>query len=411
MADEAPVNPADIRGGELPSDAKVQAEQDASRAKLQSNWLNPTLKDDASKAIDDAITAPPSDPSQPRNQRGRFQQKPVNKPVQLKVEAKAPAVEAVEAPGSEEEITEPLTSANEQADTDAQAGPPESPSDPTPETVEVPYPLMRAGQRNGWSEQEVKDFYAQDPALAERTFSKLHDAYQQIGSRYSMLGQQAQNPRLRPPREDFAAGEQSVEDEPSPQRRTQAQQNDPVRRYFDEHATAALTEQYGEDFTKNVLRPLVRGLESQLRNEFAPYREMQGYFQQQRREANFREMSQFFAQVGKEYQELYGNGHPTDPQHHERLALAKMAGRIRAGALAAGEHISMTEALEQAMYQHAAPHLASLERKKLAGTVKQRAESITLRPNRRAATSERSEPSMKAAGDAYDAKARAIGLL
>ena len=170
--------------------------------------------------------------------------------------------------------------------------------------------------------------------------------------------------------------------------------------YGGEEKVQELQEKYGEEFTNEVIKPLMK-----------PVTEMLSFVKDQQSEAMASEVNDFFDNLPDAFAGLYGTKDKVDEdQFDTRLEIGQHADQIRRGARQQGIELPVREVLERAHLKHASKHMAETERKKLAGKVKKRSGRLTQRPTNRTSPKSSAEHSDEAATDAYAAKAAELGF-
>lgn len=260
----------------------------------------------------------------------------------------------------------------------------------------LPAYLRHAAKRAGWDDDDIKGLYEQNPDLAIRSFSKLHDSFSDMASRYGQIGQMSAMQQGQP----VASPQHPVPQAPPP---TQA---DPLQaflqqRYGDKLGT--FNERFGEGFVDDILKPLAE-----------PVSRMESEYQSQHQAAVGQEVQAFFKQMPTDYDDLYGKGaQVTDEQSLARQEVFQLADWIRAGAQqSSGVQLSVGDALDYAVTKHSAPHMALIERQRLTASIKKRSSKITSRPTQRKSAPEAADQpkGIESAMAAYTQRAGELGF-
>lgn len=251
----------------------------------------------------------------------------------------------------------------------------------------IPAIMLQSAKRAGWSDEEAEKFYVGQPELAIKTFDRLHATYNDLTNQYARLGRTHAEPEDQPT-------------DPSPRRRASAS-GDILTDIYGEDELSTLREKFGEDFADDVLQPLV-----------GPLQELYAHYESQKEAAIGQQLESFFKDLPKDYDDLYGNGSVvTDAHVQNRDKLALLADQVRAGAELQGMSMSVPEALDRAHLVVSAPHLETIERKKLIGNVKKRSSRMSARPTQRKSGKKdgEGERSIASAEAAYAEKAAELG--
>lgn len=237
--------------------------------------------------------------------------------------------------------------------------------------------LRQAAQHAGWSKEDIDGFYAQNPALAERTFERLHGSFNDLSSRYAQLGQ-TPNPSRPQPGQPAPAAPTAPAATATP---TTTQQLDAL---FSEAALKQFGEDNGQDLVEKLLKPLGTEVIQPFRQMKAEMEQMKAWVQAQQSEALAKEVNLVFQGWEGEFADLYGkNGQVAKEQHEARAQVAQLADQIMAGAAMQGVQLSVSDALERAHALHTADRRNEIERQRLVAQVKTRSNRITARPTQR----------------------------
>ena len=232
--------------------------------------------------------------------------------------------------------------------------------------------LRHAAQRAGWSKEDIDGFYAQNPALAERTFERLHGSFNDLSARYAQLGR-TQNP-AKPQTAPAATAAQPA---------TPASTSH-LDALYSEAGLKKFGEDNGEDLVEKLLKPLGAEVIEPFRQMKAELQQMKAWVQAQQSEALAKEVNLVFKGWEDGFADLYGkNGQTTKEQHDARAQVAQLADQIVAGAAMQGIELSVSDALERAHALFTADRRNEIERKRLVAEVKTRSNRITARPTQR----------------------------
>lgn len=235
--------------------------------------------------------------------------------------------------------------------------------------------LRQAAQRAGWSKEDIDGFYAQNAALAERTFERLHGSFNDLSSRYAQLGQ-TPNPTRPQTTQPAPAAPAATAATPAT-----SQQLDAL---FTDAALKQFGEDNGQDLVEKLLKPLGTEVIQPFRQMKAEMEQMKAWVQAQQSEALAKEVNLVFQGWEGEFADLYGkNGQTTKEQHDARAQVAQLADQIMAGAAMQGVQLSVSDALERAHALHTADRRNEIERQRLVAQVKGRFSRITARPTQR----------------------------
>ncbi len=286
------------------------------------------------------------------------------------------------------------------------------------EAPTLSYLLRQAARRADWTDEEIDEFVEKDPAYAQKTFEHELKRANDLSIRYGQLGAnlqpQQQTPAPYGPGQIPQAPGFPFQPQPAPQQQPAPfpqqqgqQQEDLLSQLYGPEKLAKFEEAYGYD--KNFIREIVQPI---LQSVHQPVQEMFAQMQKQQSDAMGQEIGQFFRGLPEEFASLYGKGTKVTGEHFDsRFQVATFADQIRAGTLAQGIDVSISECLEQANMLFAADHLAELERKKIKGQVQKRSRQITQRPtSRRKATPVEGEKSDSAAMEAYEDRAAELNI-
>ncbi len=232
--------------------------------------------------------------------------------------------------------------------------------------------LMHAAKRAGMTDEEINDFWKESPEVAERTFGRLYEQYNDLTDRYARLGQVNANDVL-------PAGPQHTATSPPPRPELTQNNNQPdvLEEIYGQDQLAAFQQNYGENFSKDILTPMLKHME----NQIAPVR---NYYQEQQQLQMAQQVDQFFTGLDKSFQKLYGNGESVSAlQHNNRVEMCNLADNIMRGASVSGVSMTVQEAMERANSHFAMPHVQELERQRITQQVRSRSKQVTHRPQQR----------------------------
>lgn len=294
-------------------------------------------------------------------------------------------------PGKEEEAgAEKEASASQGKDGDGKDQPGEEP-DST-----LPAYLRHAAKRAGWEDEQIEGLYKEKPELALQTFERLHSSFTEMGAQFRQIGQMVAMQQQH--------GQTPPGAQPQPAQHHQGNGlDDYLKGRYGADKLAGFNERFGEGFVDDILKPLAE-----------PVYQVEQQYRQQEQAAIGQEVSTFFKGLNAEYAELYGNGDMTklsDGQRVARQEVYQAADWIRSGAEMSGVQLSVSDALEYAVAQHSAPHLALLERKRLTASLTKRSNQRTIRPTQRKTQAEPADQprSIESAMAAYSERAGQLG--
>jgi hypothetical protein len=260
-----------------------------------------------------------------------------------------------------------------------------------PTASTLPAHLRQAAKRAGYTDAEIDDdvkTFGVDRVM--RSMERLHGGFNDVSRRYAELGlamQRGQAPAQQPPANQPPAAPVSALD-----------------KLFDPKALAEFAENNGTDLVEKFIKPLQAEL-------VAPVREMQAWVDAQKTEALRNTVTSVFDRLAGEFADVYGKGAVVGKDHLQaRSEVAHLADRITAGAAAQGIDLSVTDALEQAHGLFVADRQAEVQRKRIAGQVTRRSNSITARPTQRNGKAGTAAKGVEAAMAAYAQRAAEIGV-
>lgn len=384
--------------------------------KLNAFVGNDNQSDEDRQAMNDRRTAARKQREQAQSTEERLKKARDAKPTPPADAPATPPIKA-ETPNVESEVptvTDPVPTTDEESD-------PAAAEKPNPQPLsDVPPHLVRAGKASGMTDEEIAELYQADPVLATRTLSHFHRANVELSNRFAQLGKQQLAPQ-QPPTQQHAPldGRQHAPTQQFQQNQPQQQLpqsgNDILAEiYGGGERIKAINDKWGEGAVQEIIGPVAPVLNHLIEVAHAWQAERDQRETERREQLNQKthsEVTQFFKNIEPEFHEQYGNGTgaQSESQRKSRGELFKLAGEIMAGhKIATGNSMTVADALQAAVYQHSAPNIAALERKRLLTKVQKRSQQTSLRPTQR--TGWRDGKSLDSAGDAYDQVAARIGL-
>lgn len=240
----------------------------------------------------------------------------------------------------------------------------------TEEEVTLPDAFYRAAVHQGWTPDDIKDFFEASPEQALKTFAKIHESTNKLSSQFAKLG------RIKPTK---TADKVDADNSKSSS---------------DDGIIDALKEQYGDDSavvkafttmqTKLDTATMQKEVEEPEEGELDP--------------AIQKRVNSFFTDSSmKPYIDFYGEGNDaaklTIKQSETRYKLLELADSIVLGSQQQGREITVEEALESAHLLLSEPMREEAMRTELKAKIVKRAKGVTLKPKK-----------SKAASPAKDAK-------
>lgn len=307
---------------------------------------------------------------------------------------------------SESEVVEPQETAATPPDVEAADENPDAPgADPEPadESPTLPPNYRRSLIAKGWTNEEIDEQYAALGEEFEKVARKVHESRVAESREWAAHGRRAQ--------------ERDQAETASPQQ-IQSQTGEGVTPQLSRIDANRLKEKYGNDAFINELIDELTGpinqtveqvnsilptiAQSQLRQQEADdaalSRQVEGFF-------GSREVSGF--------RRWYGSGDtrnmdPASEEFQNRMMLLQTADALRVGAAYQGRDLSIDESLALAHESVSGEWKTQALREELANKVKQRAKSVTLRPNAAATkTTEGIDPQREVTRSELEAKATA----
>ena len=277
------------------------------------------------------------------------------------------AVKEPEAPADAEEVAEEPTP--EPEETEEPADEPDTEPAPTPESAEpetvdnkegsgLNDSLYRAAVHQGWTPDEIRDFYQGDPDKAVKTFQRMYESTNKLTAEFARVGRAKQDGQS-----------------PAPEPKAQVVTQDEF---------AALKEQYGEDDplvkTLEVLQSKVETLTAAkpaeppapltpTAEEVALQQTVEGFFTNS-------DMQPF--------NDFYGDnkqaGGLQSGQFQNRMAVLQLAENILTGAQSLGRKMEIPEALSLAHLTISEPVREKAIRSDLKAKLVRRSKAVSLEP-------------------------------
>jgi hypothetical protein len=217
---------------------------------------------------------------------------------------------------------------------------------------------LRAAVHQGWTKEDVKEFFEASPELAMRTFAKIHESTNKLSADFAKLG------RVEP--------EKKAPD-PAKQTATEAEEDTTL---------AALKEEYGDDSAmvkafESLQAKLVEA--TKVQEQAAPAPEPDSAVQAT--------VDKFFTDPSlKPYAEFYGEGKVanklTVEQMNNRFAMLEMADQIIAGGESQGREVTPEQAMELAHLSVSEKVRTQALRNELKSKVVKRSKGVTLKPRK-----------------------------
>ncbi len=261
-----------------------------------------------------------------------------------------------EAKADDDEDEGDSTSVEAEAKTDTEEG----------QEVTLPDAYYRAAVHQGWTPEEVKEFFEATPELAVKSFAKMYESTNKLSSEFARIGRL----KLTPDGKTQTATEAT---EATEAKKAAGTDSDDV---------AALKEQYGED------SPVVKAfssMQAQLDTAEANRRPTQEEIVEPSPEAKVA-VDQFFADPTlKPYADFYGEGKDADKLTHgqmkHRWEMLEMADVIIRGAVAQGLDMEFGEAMEKAHMLVSDSVREKAIRSDLKAKIVKRGKGLTLKPS------------------------------
>jgi hypothetical protein len=263
------------------------------------------------------------------------------------------------------------------------------------EAVTLSAVLRHAAKRAGMEDGEIEAFYKENPEIAERTFQRLYQSYNNLTNEYAKLGQ-GENAPL-PGRDDEVH---------PPARRPVPPSGNVLEQIYGSEQLADFEQDYGKGFNEKVLAPLL----GHFNDTFGSAKQ---YYEEQQDIQLSMLVDNYFSGLEKPFQSLYGSGKNVDAtQRKNRIDCADLADQIVAGAAKRGMRMPVEEALERANLSYSSPHMQELERKRITQQVKERSRQISHRPRQRRTPESSGGPvrSDQAAIDAVAKRGQELGF-
>ena len=221
--------------------------------------------------------------------------------------------------------------------------------------VQLPDAYYRAAIHQGWTPDEIKDFFEADPELAIKTLAKNHESTNKLNSEFARMG------RIKPEDKKVADSKTATE---------------AVSVDMD-----AIKEQYGDDSA------IVKAMTiMQAKLDSIPEQQMVERVDNMPHNDPMRAtVDRFFTDSAlKPYEDFYGEGNDTEKltqgQFKHRHDMLQTAEDIVRGSQFYGRAITVEAAMEQAHLLVSEPVREEAVRKELKATVRKRAKGVTLKP-------------------------------
>ncbi len=246
---------------------------------------------------------------------------------------------------------------DEDEDTDKTEDTDDSKNDKATKEVQLPDAYYRAAIHQGWTPDEIKEFFEANPELAMKTLAKNHESTNKLNSEFARMG------RIKP--------ESKVAD---PGTATEANATTSVD-------MDAIKEQYGDD---SVIVKAMTIMQAKLDN--IPEQQVVERVDNTPHDDPMRAtVDKFFIDSAlKPYVDFYGEGNDTEKltqgQFKHRHDMLQMAEDIVVGSQTHGRNITVEAAMEAAHLLVSEPVREEAVRKELKATVKKRAKGVTLKP-------------------------------
>ncbi len=232
-------------------------------------------------------------------------------------------------------------------------------SDKDTKEVQLPDAYHRAAIHQGWTPDEVKEFFEANPEAAIKTLAKIHESTNKLNSEFARIG------RIKP--------DNKVADSKTATEATATTSID----------MDAIKEQYGDD---SAIVKAMTIMQAKLDN--IPEQQVVERVDDIPRDDPMRAtVDKFFTDpVLKSYESFYGEGKDTEKltqeQHGNRFRMLQMAEDIAAGSQVHGRNITVEAAMEAAHLLVSEPVREKAVREELKATVKKRAKGVTLKPTK-----------------------------
>ncbi len=229
--------------------------------------------------------------------------------------------------------------------------------------VQLSDAYYRAAIHQGWTPDEIKEFFEANPELAVKTLAKNHESTNKLNSEFARMG------RIKPENKKVA-------DLPTATEANAAASVD----------MATIKEQYGDDSAIVTAFEIMQTKLDAVRNSFPDKTIIQNDANNIPHNDPMRAtVDKFFTDSAlKPYVDFYGEGNDTEKltqgQFKHRHDMLQMAEDIVVGSQAHGRNITVEAAMEAAHLLVSEPVREEAVRKELTATVKRRAKGVTLKP-------------------------------
>ena len=253
----------------------------------------------------------------------------------------------------------------------------------------LPDSYYRAAKHQGWSEEEIKDFFDSDPERALRTFGKIYESTNFISTQTAALGRM----HVQIQKQLETASNPKQEDKPK------TLDVAALRKRIGEEDTAALAILEAVEFLTGEVGNLKQTKQPSNQNvqpsaeESEIWNKINGFF-------NDEDIQLYGDLYGKTESNKAWDGTLTGDQMKNRMSLIQQADQIRAGAMLQGTNMDYDEALQRAHLVVSDKMKEKVIRTKIVGQLKTRENGITVRgsvQSRKSAIDSNAPPSLKKA--------------
>ena len=242
--------------------------------------------------------------------------------------------------------------------------------------VTLPDNYYRAALHHGWKDEEIKELYQTNPALAKRTFAKMYEDTNRLTREFASIGrlkqQQQQKPVEKPAESkkpefegiDVEALRKKYDDDPIVE--VIAQQQKQLKAIFDS--------QHKEDPKEKPQTQLNEAeIKAQIQEEAVIQQQVEQFF-------NGSDLDSYGDFYGKSAKDDENWNSLTESQQQHRYDVILMADYILAGAESQGRQLSVTDALNRAHLSVSEPIREQIIREDIIAKVSKRSKSLTLPP-------------------------------
>lgn len=233
----------------------------------------------------------------------------------------------------------------------------------------------RAAINSGMSEEEIIEFYATNPELAEKTYAKLYDNMNRLTNEYAALGKHKREQATDGDRVPNTSSDDSAD--------------------FKKIDLAKLKEEFPEDSLVDVIGEMqnqMASMDKELKSR-PVHNEDQAKLEKEQEAHTGRQIEDFFNETSMvPYKMIYGKVADGDTnwtnlmpgESASRIAVIESAQQLVEGAIALGTDMSVHDALERAHLLVTQPVRNKIIRKDIMDKVIKRSKGITLRPSDKA---------------------------